>query len=254
MLRRFKYTFIALLLLAGVHSFGQGEIKDSTLLITQISAFGSHYLTAGDFSDKYLSPTIIGASVHIKNRKNWIFGVDGGYVFRDGIKDAQQYLSNMRTSTGQIIAQNGDFAPILSNLRGFVINAHIGKVFSVIGPNPNSGILVRAGVGFLQHKINFEARTQDVPQVEDEMRKYYDQLTNGISFNQFIGYQHLSNSRLTNFYVGIEGFQALTRNRRDFNIDLGGPDDHQNLDMLFGLKVGWIVLIYKRKPDEFYFY
>lgn len=254
MWKALKYLFAGILLIGSFQSFAQGEIKDSTLLITQVSAFGSHYLTAGDFHDKYLSPTLIGAGVHVKNRKNWVFGVEGGYLFRDGVKNAQQYLSNMRTSTGQIIAQSGDFAPILANLRGFVINANIGKVFSVLGPNPNSGIVVRAGVGYLQHKINFEARTREVPQIEGDMRKYYDQLTSGFSLNQFIGYQHLSNSRLTNFYVGIEGIQALTQNRRDFNIDLGGPDDNQYVDMLFGLKAGWIVLIYKRKPDEFYFY
>lgn len=232
----------------------QGSIQDTTRLISQINAFGAQYLLAGDFANKFFSPTMVGAGFHIKNYKNWIFGADGGFLFRDGLPNANDYLKNMRTEDGYIIAQNGTFATIVAGLRGFAINAHIGKLFTWIGPNPNSGVLFRAGAGFFQHKIHLEARRQEVPQVEGELRKYYDQLTNGLAFNQFIGYQHLSNSRLTNFYIGIEAIEAFTQNRRDFNIDLGGADDAQRLDVMVGLKAGWIILIYKRKPDDFYFY
>ncbi len=232
----------------------QSEISDSTIMVSQISVFGAHYVPAGDFADRFLSPTMIGAGYHLKTRKNWLFGVDGGYMFRDGLRNPQDYLTNMRTNSGHIIAQNGDFASVIGALRGFVINGHVGKLFDWIGPNPNSGIVFRVGGGFFQHKIHFEARKHDVPQLEDEMRIYYDQMSSGFSLNQFIGYQNLANSRLTNFYIGIEAIQAFTKNQRDFNIDLGGPDESTRTDLLIGLKAGWIVLIYKRKPKEFYFY
>lgn len=250
----FKYFSIALLSACCVKATAQADITDSTLLISQVSVFGSHFIPAGDFADRFMSPTIIGAGYHLKTRKNWIFGADGGYMFRDGIRNHGDYLTNMRTSSGNILAQSGEFATVIAGLRGFTINAHVGKIFNWIGPNPNSGILFRAGGGYFQHKIHFEARKHDVPQLEGDMRKYYDQLSSGFSLNQFVGYQHLSNSRLTNFYIGVEAIQAFTKNQRDFNIDLGGPDNTQRMDLLFGLKAGWIVLIYKRKPKDFYYH
>ncbi len=232
----------------------QADISDSTITISQVNVFGAHYLTAGDFADRYKSPTMIGFGYHLKTSKNWLIGIDGGYLFRDGLKDPESYLTGMRTSTGNIIAQSGDFAAVIGALRGLTINANFGRVFNWIGPNPNSGIVFRIGGGYFQHKIHFEARKHEVPQLEDDMRIYYDQMSSGFSLTQFVGYQHLSNSRLTNFYIGVEAIQAFTKNRRSFNIDLGGPDDIRRTEMLFGLKAGWIVLIYKRKPQDYYFY
>lgn len=250
----FRNSLVGLIVLVCSTAYGQGDIKDTTLLISQVNIFGAHYFPAGDYADKFFSPTMVGGGYHIKTRKNWLFGVDGGYMFRDGVRNPQTYLQNMRTESGNIIAQDGSFAPVVANMRGFAINAHIGKVFNWIGPNPNSGIFFRVGAGYLQHSIHFEARRSDLPQLENDMRPYYDQLTSGFSINQFVGYQHLSNSRLTNFYVGIEAIEGFTMNRRSFNLDLGGPDTVQKTDFLLGLKVGWIVLIYKRKPKEYYFY
>lgn len=255
MLQPIKFIVtIALCSFWTTHCSGQGDIRDTTRLISQASVFGGYYLPGADFGEKYFAPAMIGAGFHIKTYKNWVFGVDGGYLFRDGIRNATDYLENMRTESGQIISQDGNYANIVAGLRGFSIQAHIGKIFNFFGPNPNSGLIVRAGGGFFQHKIHLEARTQEVPQLEDDKRPYYDQLTNGFSLNQFIGYQNLSNSKLTNFYIGVEFIEAFTQNRREYNIDLGGADDKQYIDLLIGIKVGWIVPIYKRKPQEFYFY
>lgn len=247
-----KNILVILACATSTQLMAQGAIKDSTLLISQVSVFGAHYIPAGDISEKFGNSTLIGAGYHIKNRKNWIFGLDGGILFRERIKNPESYLTNMRTNNGEIIAQDGNYAAIAMNLRGWVVNATIGRVFNVFGPNTNSGLVVRAGAGYFQHKIHFEARQHEVPQIEDDMRKYYDQLTSGWSLHQFVGYQHLSNSRLTNFFIGIEAIEAFTQNRREYNIDLGGPDNTQRLDLMFGLKAGWILLLYKRKPEEFY--
>lgn len=251
-MKNILYSFILSVVVISVS--GQGDIQKDKLLMSQVSIHAGYFLNGGDFADRYLSPVIIGAGYHIKTKGNILFGVDGGYVFRDGIKNRENYLLNMQTSNGEIIAQDGSYAQILFGLRGFVLNGSVGKVFPIFGPNPNSGLLVKLGGGFMQHKIHFESRRDDVPQLEGDMRKYYDQMSYGWSLNQFVGYQNLSNSRLTNFYIGIEAIQGFTQNRRDYNIDLGGPDNSMRTDLLFGIKAGWIVLIYKRQPQEFYFH
>lgn len=236
-----------------VQANAQESIKDEPILLTQISVHGGFHLPAAMMAQKFGSSFLLGGGVHVKNRKNIIFGAEYSYFFNETVKNREQYLQNMRTVDNMIIAKDGTAANILSGERGFIIQGNIGKIFPVIGPNINSGILIRIGIGYFQHKIHFEARKQDVPQIEGDMRQYYDQLTSGPTITQFIGYQHLSNSRLANFFIGIEGYQAFTQNRRDYNIDLNGPDKTQRLDMLFGARVGWMWLIYKRKPQDFYF-
>lgn len=251
----FQKTIFSLLLSTGLFTqlFAQESIKDERILLTQINVHGGFNLPAAMMAQKFGSSFLLGGGVHVKNRKNIIFGAEYSYFFNETVKNSQQYLQNMRTVDNMIIAKDGNPATILSGERGFIIQGNIGKIFPVIGPNPNSGILVRIGFGYFQHKIHFEARKQEVPQIEGDMRKYYDQLTAGPSISQFVGYQHFSNSRLANFFIGIEGYQAFTQNRRDYNIDLDGPDKTQRLDMLFGVRVGWMWLIYKRKPQDFYF-
>lgn len=249
--KAFFVTIICVGLVANL--FGQENIDDAPLMMTQISVHCGVQVPAGMMAQKYNTSFSIGGSLNLKTTKNFIFGLDYSYFFNEQVKNPDQYLLNLRTEDNIIIAKDGNAANILGSERGHIAQITIGKIFPIIGPNPNSGIIVKIGGGYLQHKLNLEARKQDVPQIEDEMRKYYDQLTSGPTISEFIGYQHNSNSRLANFYIGIEGYQAFTKNRRDYNIDLGGPDNTQRLDMLFGLKVGWMWLIYKRKPQDFYF-
>lgn len=246
--------FVLIWLSCAVGALAQGEISSERLLVTQVQIGAGYYIPMADMAVSHRAPVILSGELQFKNRKNWTLGIGGGYLFRDGIRNPEDYLLNMRTQNGNIIAQEGNFAEVIMNSRGIVINATIGKVFDIIGPNPNSGIVLRVGAGFMQHRIHIEARRDDVPQFEDDMRPYYDRMTAGFALNQFLGYQHLSNSRLTNFYIGLEAFQGFTRNQRAYNIDLGGPDNTLRNDMLVGIKAGWIVLIYKRKPQEFYYY
>jgi len=249
--KAYLLTAFAALLLFNISA--QENIDDVPLRIYQISVHGAYHLPAGMMAQKYGAAVLIGGSLSVKNKKNLVFGGEYSYFFNEKVKNPEQYLQNMRTADNYIIAKDGSPANILSGERGFVIQGTVGKIFPVIGPNPNSGILVKIGGGYLQHKVHFEARKQEVPQIEGDMRKYYDQMTSGPLLTEFIGYQHLSNSKLANFYIGIEGYQAFTKNRRDYNIDLGGPDNTQRLDMMFGIRAGWMWLIYKRKPQDFYF-
>jgi hypothetical protein len=84
--------------------------------------------------------------------------------------------------------------------------------------------------------------------------KGYDRLTNGLSLNQFIGYYHLSNNRLINFYIGAQGTEGITQSRREWNLDTQTHDTAKRLDMLFGLRAGWILNLYQRAPNDYYIY
>jgi hypothetical protein len=93
-----------------------------------------------------------------------------------------------------------------------------------------------------------------VPALEGDYLKGYDRLTSGFCLSEFVGYQLLSNSRLLNFFAGVELYQGFTRSRRDWNIDQVKKDDSPRLDLLSGIRVGWVLPLYRRAPKEFYIY
>ncbi|MBL4624115.1 MAG: hypothetical protein JKY42_03105, partial [Flavobacteriales bacterium] len=189
----------------------------------------------------------------IKDKHNFVYGLSGYFLFGKSLKETD-ILSEVTTSQGYIINNEGIYADVRLFERGYSFQLHFGKQFPVLAPNNNSGIYVMGGVGMLQHKIKIDAINDDVPQLRDEYLHGYDRLTNGISFSQTVGYRLLSNSRMTNFFFEVEFVEAFTKNRRSYNIDLMGVDDKQRFDMLTGFRFGWSIPLYKKMPREYYFY
>ena len=109
------------------------------------------------------------------------------------------------------------------------------------------------GVGFLQHQINIEVLEENVVALNGDYRKGYDRLTNGISFNQFIGYHYLSNRLRFNLYAGLDFSQSLTKNRRDWDYFEKRKLTESRVDKLNGFKVALILPLYQRKPKDYYY-
>jgi hypothetical protein len=98
-----------------------------------------------------------------------------------------------------------------------------------------------------------EHQETTIPQLEGEYLKGYDRLTNGLAANQFLGYFNMSNSRVVNFYIGIEAIEGWTQGRRTINFDTGMVDNEARFDMLMGLRFGWVLHLYERAANEFYY-
>ena len=163
-------------------------------------------------------------------------------------------MKDISTDAGQIIGLDGLFAEVRVFERGYHISTTFGKIFSFRKPNPNSGIMVTAGPGFIQHKIRIEPIGNTVPQLEDEYLKGYDQLTNGLELRECIGYAYFSNVQLVNFFFGFEFIQGFTENRRDHNFDNPEHTEGKRLDLMYGIKLGWVLPLYKKKPAAYYLY
>jgi len=69
----------------------------------------------------------------------------------------------------------------------------------------------------------------------------------------FIGYKYLSNNRLANFYLGFEFYEGFTKNLRGVNFNTGLTDTEKRLDVITGFRFGWILPLYKRTKDFYYF-
>ncbi len=196
-----------------------------------------------DLADSYGENMTIGGALEWQtDKQNLIFGAEFDYNF--GNKVDEDVIFGLRQPNGEIIGQDGVYSSVVLRMRGFYAGLKVGKVFPILKNNPRSGIKVTIGAGLLQHKIRIQDDSRQVPQVAGDYAKGYDRLTNGFALKQFIGYHLLSNNKLTNFYAGFEFIQGFTQNRRDWDFVVRDKIDNQRLDLLFGIRVGWILPFY----------
>ena len=233
---------------------GQKNVKDSLVSINTFGFNAGLQTPFGDLSDRFGSNGTVGFSYYFKTKSNWLIGAEGNLIFGSNVKNSDELASEIRTPEGLFIDNQGFLATVLIQERGLDIRLVAGKILPLFGPNENSGLLIKFGGGFLQHRIRFEARDNEVPQIEGDAQHGYDRLSNGLSFSQFVGYHHYGNKNRINFSVGFEFIEAFTQSRRDYNIDLMRRDDSDRFDGLVGLKASWIIPIYQRTTDKYYIY
>jgi hypothetical protein len=251
--RIFLLTLLTLMLMPGYTS-AQVNVRDSALQVSMIYPTYSFSMPAGDMADRYGFSHQIGAGYMFKGQKGWSISFEANLIFRDGIKDPASILSNIMTEDGFIIDQGGVFANVMLSERGFTAWAKVGKLIQLQGQNPNSGLLLQFGGGMLQHRIRIDIPTNSVPQLTGDYKKGYDHLCNGPAISQFIGYQHLGNTRKINFFAGLEFTEAFTQSRRSYYFNDMKKPDEKRFDMLNSIKIGWYLPFYKKTREKFYYY
>ena len=207
----------------------------------------------GELSERFGRNTNLGLGVdYISEKTNWIFGLEGHFLFGGNVKE--NVISGLRTVDGALIGNDRNFADIQLGQRGFYIGGLVGKLFSLSDFNKRSGIRFTIGTGLLQHKIRIQRDPErEVPQITGDYAKGYDRLTNGLAFNEFLGYQLLSKNRRLNFYFGAEFTQAFTRSRRTFDFDRMAADTEDRLDLLIGVRLGIVLPFYISNSDQIYY-
>ena len=244
----------ALALLAlGRPSYAQGGLRDTTISMVLVSAGYSYQLPGGDLADRFGPNSNINLSAVRKTSSNYFFGLEGSFLFGDKVREPG-LLRNVITREGQIIDREGVMADVLLYQRGYTVMGVVGKVIPVVGPNPNSGLLLKFGAGYMRHKIRIQTQKNDVPQLEGEYLHGYDRLSAGPAMMLYAGYQNLSNNRRVNFQVGFEILVGATQPLRAINFDTQRSDEGGRFDGLMGVRAAWTLPIYKRLDDRFHFY
>jgi hypothetical protein len=129
-----------------------------------------------------------------------------------------------------------------------------GKIIPVAGPNPNSGLMLKFGMGYLRHKIRIQTQENEVPQLQGDYLEGYDRLSAGPLAMLYVGYQHFGNRGRINFHVGWEMMAAFTEPLRAYNFDIQRADPDTRFDALNGIRAGWSLPIYKKRDDRFHFW
>ncbi len=247
----YKYLFFFLFLSTSL--FGQKYENTSATVLLANFTYGSH-IPLGDLNDRFGSSNAVGGDLElIMAKSNLIFSAEFQMIF--GRKVSEDPLSNLRTEDGNIIGNTFSFAAITLRQRGLHAAFNVGKLFPLIKGNPRSGIRATIGLGLLQHKFRIQDDPSSfVPSLDDRYKKGYDNLSNGLSIKEFIGYQHLAKNRLINFYAGFEFIQGFTQNRRSFNFNEMAKIEDKRFDMLMGFRLGWTLPFYVGDNGEEIFY
>lgn len=248
------FGFISTLIFAPNTVHAQRSIKDSTISISLIYGHYAFQIPGGDISERFGPNSMVGAGYLYKTSKNWILGAEGGFLFGGKVKNERTILSNIETTDGNIVDMEGIYANYHFYEQGFSVIAKLGKVIPLGKPNTNSGLLLGVGGGYLQHKIFIDHRDRSAPQLTGDYLKGYDELKRGPAVNVFAGYLHLDNSKLINFYVGIEYTTAFTQNARPYSFATMRYYNEKYTDTFFSLKAGWMIPVYRRAPKDFYYY
>ena len=223
-----------------------------------------------DTKTDYGFTNTIGGSVIYKSKNNWLFTANGNFIFGNKIKGDRIDLlgEGITTYEGEIIGGGGLVSALAMFQRGMHFQAEVGKLFP-IWPNPNSGVFVQGGIGYLRNRmrIDYQVEAQNPPYpVMDDYQYGYDRMRGGIALHGETGYMIMSNNRLYNFSVSLEVTYARTKPLRDYDFRVyfdenGNPvpngyvDKSQRYnDLYYGIRVSWMIPTYQRQPEEYYYH
>ena len=249
-----KIIFISALILQCFQGYAQEkEYRDSSEAIPFIRFQYTLLFPSGDFETTFGTSSSVGGALGFKTKSNWQFELEYSFMFGSDLK-RKDLLSGIINERGDVTDSDGELIKLIYDLRGHSVFTSIGKLIPFNERNRNSGILVQAGVGFLQHKIFIDYRDGEPFQLREDILKGYDRLHSGVALKQFIGYQHFGRKNLINFYVGLEFQEGFTKNRREYNYDTRSFDKERKNDFLYGLRFGWSIPVRERSSEEFYYY
>ncbi len=246
------HLVLPLVLLTAAPCYAQHGLRDTSIVVVPITLSYAYQIPQGDMSLRYGNNSNIALASGVKFKSNYYLGVEGSFIFGNKINETNM-LSQLIADNGDIVDQDGQPASVLLYERGYTVFLTAGKVMPVFGPNPNSGLLLKLGGGYMRHKVRIETQNNVVPALEGEYLKGYDRLTAGPAGLFFMGYQHLGNNRFINFMVGFEVMIGFTHNLRPYNFDTGKTDEGQRVDGLNGLRFGWTLPLHAN-PDDRIFY
>jgi hypothetical protein len=217
-----------------------------------IAANGNLDFPGGDMAKRFGTSYRVGGAFMYKTKQNLMYGLKCDYLFGSDIRE-DSLLINIRDAYGQLISTDGQKLNVGKFERGIVLGVQAGKILNTSSRNADIGILVMTGLGFIQHKIHIYDKTASMPQISKDYKKGYDRLTNGWYIEQFVGYNHFSKNALINFYAGFNLMAGFTKGRRDYLYDVMRTDDKSRIDLLFGIRAGWYIPVFKRKSEELFF-
>lgn len=255
---------VASLMLLSSSSFAQADLFGASESKSARSGFilnGNVGLDfpGADMAKRFKQSFRLGPALMYKTKSNWLFGAKFDFIvgknvtedslmynIRDKYETYSQNLFEFINNDGQRIG-----VPVYE--RGYAVGMCAGKIFSRSEDHPDNGPTILTTVGFMQHRINIFDRDKSVMALRGDYLKGYDRLTNGLFVEQYIGYSYFSSNKLVNFTIGVDFLAGFTQGRREYLYDVMRPDNAQRLDLLYGLRAGWFIPMFRKSSEEMMF-
>lgn len=249
MVRYFNILLLFILSYSGLKA-QETDVSESFPALL-ISLDYSAHLSLGDLDERFGLHSLVGLGTDYKTQSNWLIGLQGHYMYGGNVLE-DSLLQNLYNSHDFITATDGGPADIAFSLSGWVLGVSVGKLIA-LGSNKNSGLKLELGTGYMQHKLDIDNKDSNVAQLKGEYIKGYDRLSSGLYASQFIGYMHLSENRRINYYIGLDILEGFTEGRRDWLYDVNRSGLDNRLDISTGIKLGWILPLYKGETGDRYY-
>ena len=246
------------------------DIMKDPIPVAMFQATYAFQIPGLDTKTQYGISHNVGGSFVYKTESNWLFTANGNYLFGNKIKGSRISIlgEGITTVDGEIIGGSGNIAGLSIEQRGFHFQLEAGKLFPM-APNPNSGIFVQAGLGYLRNRtrIDYQKNLLNPPYPVDGDYEYgYDRMRGGPALHLETGYLLLNDTRILNFSISFEVTYARTRELRDYDFrvftnpetglmePVGKIDPHKRYnDLYYGIRVTWNIPTYQRQPEQYYY-
>ncbi len=232
---------------------GQSLLKDSVMNAAMLGVNYTAQIPMGVMAERYGFNSAIGGAVSFKVKRNVIIGIEGAYMYGKNVRNTDIF-KNITIDGVLAIGRDGGLEQLSIAQRGYQFKFNLGKIIPFKKPNKNSGILAMVGLGAIQHRIRINVNDGNVLYLDKEYQKGYDRLTAGFLLAPFLGYQYMSLNRRINFFAGVEAAIGFTKGLRTWNFDTNTPGEDTRRDILIGFKAGWILPIYFRPTDKYFYY
>jgi hypothetical protein len=255
--------------------FGQVKLTVDTLecniigfsagLQVPLTGSNSLGLSGGSMKELYKAPYLdFSVEWDYKFQSGWMVSLDGDLWFgynNDNLTYRVERMGDIYTSQGQLMSWSGKDGVVLLYNRGLTARPGVGKIFTFLPRNPNSGILLKLSGGwFWQKTVNTQDMNEAlVPQLKGAYMRLYDHARNGLMLTQSVGFIFMSNySNYFNFKVMFEISEMWSRSVRPYIIDnymgLNGKDESRYFDLMFTLKLSWMFPLTGRTSYDYYYY
>lgn len=227
----------------------QNDTIPAWLITTSVTA----QFPGADMADLFGTNFALGIGCGYKTASNWVFAANFQYMFGNNVPGGQDLISPITSEKGYIFNTTGNYATLNIMERGFSGIAEVSKTLNFLNINKYSGPAISLGAGYLVHWVRFQNVGNDAPQILDNYLKGYDHLTAGPALRQSLGYMYLSNNRRINFRLSFEIMEGFTKDLRGFDYSTGRPVSGQKFDLLYGIKLQWILPIYRKGFQTYYY-
>ena len=222
-------------------------------------------VSGGGMADLYKGPFLdFSIECDYKYKSNWMVTLEGDLWFgynSDNLKSREQRIRNIYTEGGYVLSWGGYDGAVTAYNRSLSARVGVAKIIPFSPKNPNSGLLLKLGGGWMMQKTVF---TQDmneapVPGLHGDYAKLYDHLRNGALLSEGVGVIYMSNYHTyINFKLTLEVSECFTFSSRPYQLDdlmgLKGKDGNRYFDMMYGIKLSWMFPLMGKTTYDYYYY